>query len=443
MSLKRCILFLLILMLLPAPLSARSATILHITPYEKGFSYRYTLSQSPFTILFYSTATESGRLVLYAEDGRYAGDVSLPLSAAGGYLRVWVEDLRQIKQAEIRQTLPQAKDYQAPAGDHYARVKNLSLTETVQGFAYSFSAPDCDYLNLYYRNKQESGILPIYPDENGDFSGEIILPMTYARTLTTVQVQSGNKTVLAEGNLRKGYEMPPAPAAQPGRLSGLTICIDPGHQENGQALREPLGPGLEGSTAGTVGMAQGRVTLRREFIITMEVAVMLRDELLRQGAQVIMTRQEPYSFLSNLDRCAIAAQGNADIMLRLHCDTRDNINKQGLSVWSPRNSDYAKAVADAKTYEQMAHIFLDTMKDCLGYEKKDSTGIYHVNDQFVGNNWAQMICFLIEMGFLSNPEEDVKLSTPEYQQMLAEAMAQAVYEVAVFQELIPPENSEQ
>ena len=33
---------------------------------------------------------------------------------------------------------------------------------------------------------------------------------------------------------------------------------------------------------------------------------------------------------------------------------------------------------------------------------------------------------LVECGFLSNAEEDVKLSTPEYQQKLAEAMAQGV-----------------
>jgi len=439
---KRCMLFLLIGILLPWGRPGQAAASLQITVKEKGFSYSYALPGKEYSILYYSTAAESGRLVLHAPDHRYSGQVSLPLSAAGGWLKVWVEDLKQTQHALTRATLPAAPDYQAPSGDYYARVSQFTLTETAQGFTYSFSAPECDYLLLYYRNKQESGKLPVYPDESGFFSGEILLPMTYSRTLSTVQVLSGKDQVLAEKTVRKGYAYPAAPALQPGRLSGLTVCIDPGHQENGQITREPLGPGLEGTTTGTVGMAQGRVTLRRESIVTMEVAVKLRDELLRQGAQVVMTREEPFSFLSNLDRCAIAAQGGADIMLRLHCDSRDNLNKQGISIWGPRNSDYAKAVADAKTYEHMAAILMDTMKDYLGYEKKDSTGIYHINDQFVGNNWAQMICFLIEMGFLSNAEEDVKLSTPEYQQKLAEAMAQGVYELAVFRGLIEPENAE-
>ena len=66
-----------------------------------------------------------------------------------------------------------------------------------------------------------------------------------------------------------------------------------------------------------------------------------------------------------------------------------------------------------------------------GYEPGEKTGFVTINDQFVGNNWAQMVCFLVEMGFLSNPEEDFLLSTPVYQQWLAEAMAQGVYEIAL------------
>ncbi|MBE5787391.1 MAG: N-acetylmuramoyl-L-alanine amidase, partial [Clostridiales bacterium] len=335
-----------------------------------------------------------------------------------------------------------AADYQAPAGDSHAKVKDFALTETLRGFEYSFSAPECDYLMLYYRNKQESGKMPVYPDENGLFSGEIILPMTYARTLSTVQVQSGKGTVLGEKTVRKGYEMPAAPEGQPGRLTGVTVAIDPGHQENGKPAREPLGPGLEGYTSGTSGMAQGRVTLRKEYIVTMETAVKLRDELLRQGATVVMTRNEPYNALSNLERCAAAEEGGADIMLRLHCDTRADQKKQGLSIYGPRNSDYARAVADPDTYRHMGNLLLIAMKERLGYAMKDSTGMVHINDQFVGNNWAKMICFLVEMGYMSNSEEDIKLATPEYQQMLAEGMAQGVYEIALYRGLVQPDDAE-
>jgi N-acetylmuramoyl-L-alanine amidase len=126
-------------------------------------------------------------------------------------------------------------------------------------------------------------------------------------------------------------------------------------------------------------------------------------------------------------------------MLRLHCDTRANANKQGLSIYGPRNSDYAKKVADPQTYAHMGNLLLNAMKERLGYEPGEKTGFVTINDQFVGNNWAQMVCFLVEMGFLSNPEEDFLLSTPAYQQWLAEAMAQGVYEIALYRGLLAGE----
>ena len=43
-----------------------------------------------------------------------------------------------------------------------------------------------------------------------------------------------------------------------------------------------------------------------------------------------------------------------------------------------------------------------------------------------------MPCFLVEMGFMSNPQEDLLLSTPAYQQLLAEGMAQGVYDIALY-----------
>jgi len=208
-----------------------AASPLELSLEEAGFSYAYSFPSEPFTILLYNTPHESGRLVLYNQEGEFSGTVSLPLSLAGGKLKVWVENLNGKKLAEIKADVPASPEYAAPIGDASAKVKQLTLTETPQGFTYSFSAPQCDYLILYYRNKQESGRLPVYPDENGFFSGEITLPMTYSRTLSTVQILSGKNAVLAEKTVRKGYELPPAPVPRAGRLSGVTVCIDPGFLE--------------------------------------------------------------------------------------------------------------------------------------------------------------------------------------------------------------------
>ena len=41
------------------------------------------------------------------------------------------------------------------------------------------------------------------------------------------------------------------------------------------------------------------------------------------------------------------------------------------------------------------------------------------NDNYTGQNWSEVPCIMVECGYMSNKEEDVKLNTPEYQQKLA------------------------
>ncbi|MBE5786770.1 MAG: hypothetical protein E7324_04435, partial [Clostridiales bacterium] len=145
MIFKRCLLLMMIFVMLPFSVPAQGAVKLEIEANESGFTYAYSVPGEDFTVLWYSTPAESGRLVLYAADGQYAGEVALPLSQAGGRLKVWAEDLNQKKLAEVKLDLFAAADYQAPAGDSHAKVKDFALTETLRGFEYSFSAPECDY----------------------------------------------------------------------------------------------------------------------------------------------------------------------------------------------------------------------------------------------------------------------------------------------------------
>ena len=435
---KKCLLLALLFLFALFP-SARAASLSLTLDLSEGFgiSYSFSLPEEEFAILEYKTRAQSGKLIIYGENGQFSGKIALPLSLAGGKMAVTVSTLKEKKRAEAELVLPAAPDYAAPSGNSYAKVSGFTLQETENGVAYSFSAPGAAYLILNYRNKQESGTMPIYPaDENGRFEGELSLALTYARTLTTVKILTGSGIVMAEAQARKGYAAPAAPQAQPGRLSGVTVCIDPGHQENGQRVTEPLGPGLEGKTSGTSGMAQGKYTQRKEAIVTLEVGMALRDELIRQGARVVMTRERQDQFLTNIERCQVAADAGADVMLRLHCDLQENENKRGISIYAPLHSTYAQAVADPKQYRAMGEMLLNAMKRAVGYALEEKTGIVTLSDQFVGNNWAQMPCFLVEMGFMSNIQDDYLLSAPVYQQWLAEGMAQGVYEIALYRGLI-------
>ena len=57
-------------------------------------------------------------------------------------------------------------------------------------------------------------------------------------------------------------------------------------------------------------------------------------------------------------------------------------------------------------------------------------------NRYIGNNWALMPSFLIEMGYMSNPAEDVLLSAKPYQQRLVKGMVEGVYNLAVYLGLI-------
>ena len=421
----------LLLLLLLLPLAAMAATSVDVTIREMGFDYAIT-SDEQWLVLIWDGPVQDGRQVLYNPEGHFTGAVELAHSGQGGKLTVTVETLNAKSLFKKQFTLPKAADYQAPAGQSSANVKTLTLTETPTGFKYSFTAAGTDYQRLYYRSKQESATITIYPvNASGLYEGEIEMPLTYARTLITVQVLNGKGVMKKEGTVRKGYEAPPAPEAQEGRLSGVIVCIDPGHQENGVPSREPKGPGIPGYGNGSNGMAQGRTTLRKESIVCLETAMILRDLLIQEGATVVMTRETNSGSYSNMERSEIANAAGAHIMLRLHCDTSENRNKQGLSVWCPLNSEYAKAVCDKTEYRRLANIFLDEMKIAGGYERTDKTGFVTLTDQFIGNNWAKMLCFLVEMGFMSNAEEDLKLASPEYQRILSEGMVEGVYKVAL------------
>ena len=55
----------------------------------------------------------------------------------------------------------------------------------------------------------------------------------------------------------------------------------------------------------------------------------------------------------------------------------------------------------------------------------ESDGIFK-RDTYTGLNWSTVPCILVEMGFMSNPEEDMLLNDPDYQQKLVEGMVEGI-----------------
>ena len=125
----------------------------------------------------------------------------------------------------------------------------------------------------------------------------------------------------------------------------FTVCIDPGHQGKGDPKGEPVAPGSGNKkprvSSGTAGIA----TKKAEHVVNLEAAMILKDLLVQKNYKVIMTRETADVNISNAERAEIANNANADITIRIHCDSINDSGKTGATILVPaKNSQYTKNI---------------------------------------------------------------------------------------------------
>lgn len=312
-------------------------------------------------------------------------------------------------------------------------IKDFTFTPQDHAVDVAFTAQDYDSVTVYYTNKLEKGSLKLKSDD-GRFTGTISVPKTYPGNTVTVTVKSARgKDLLKKTSVTTALvEIPAVEKAAEGRLSGVTVCVDPGHQGVPIGLSEPLGPGLSGKHTSTNGQAQGTVTRRKESVVVLEIGLKLRNALLLEGADVVMTREDQNTPVTNVHRAEIANDSGAGLFIRLHCDSSSNKKKRGIHVYIPLGSTYAREVADPKTYRTYGEALFSAMCEATGVTK----GSVIQNNSYVASNWAKMPAFLVEMGYMSNEEDDLLLSTDEYQDALVKGMVNGLVEAARLRGLI-------
>lgn len=212
-----------------------------------------------------------------------------------------------------------------------------------------------------------------------------------------------------------------AAAAAAAADRGIVVCIDPGHQRYGNNEPEPEGPGSNVSkpkvTSGTTGVA----THKPEYALNLEVALLLRDKLAARGYKVVMTRESHDVDISNKERAEAANSASADLFLRIHADGSEAASANGISVLYPSESNaYTQAIQPAS--QAAAREVLDGMIAATGAASRGTIA----RDDLSGFNWSTVPTVLVEMGFMTNPEEDRRLSDPTYQIKLAEGMAAGI-----------------
>ena len=195
------------------------------------------------------------------------------------------------------------------------------------------------------------------------------------------------------------------------RANGFKVCIDAGHQEKPDKKLEAIGPGDTFSKPRVSSGTRGVGTKKWEYEVTLESAQILK-ELLVDNYEVIMTREKNDINISNRERALIANDAKADINIRIHCDSIKDGNKTGASILIPsKNGKYTKEI-----YEESNKYALELLK-CFKESGVEVNGIFERAD-LTGFNYSKVPTVVLEMGFMSNYNEDKLLATEQYQRKL-------------------------
>lgn len=209
--------------------------------------------------------------------------------------------------------------------------------------------------------------------------------------------------------------------APKGVLYGKTIFIDPGHQSKSNSQQEPIAPNSqetkEKMSYGTTGVATGVP----EYKLNLQVSLKLRQLLESKGARVVMSRETNEVNSGNVERAKMANESNAQLVVRIHADGIDNSSVKGLSVLTPGN----KYISDANMLKNSRTAAEKILKSTVSSTGAVSRGVV-ARDDLTGFNWSTVPVILIEMGFMTNAEEDRLLNMAEYQDKLASGMVKGM-----------------
>ena len=172
-------------------------------------------------------------------------------------------------------------------------------------------------------------------------------------------------------------------------LTGKLILIDPGHG---------------GNDSGTIGK---NGTLEKN--LTLSTAKRLKEKLESSGANVILTRNnDVYVALSERTDQAFAAQ--PDAFISIHDDSAEQSEVQGITPYYYHS--YQKQLAKA-IYQNLEEEGTLTIRD-------ERFGDYHVLRQ------NSQPAILLELGYLSNPDEEDTVTSPAFQGKAVNAIYEGI-----------------
>nr|WP_242040616.1 N-acetylmuramoyl-L-alanine amidase [Coleofasciculus sp. FACHB-1120] len=181
---------------------------------------------------------------------------------------------------------------------------------------------------------------------------------------------------------------PPSPSRRP-RIGRLVVVVDPGH-----GGKDPGAIGYRGL---------------REVDVILPIAQQVAALLEQQGIQAVMTRKDDY-FVDLQPRVTMAERANADLFVSIHANAiggRPDV--QGLETYY-----YSSGARLAQTIHNSILQNVDIR------DRKVRQARFYVLRK------SSMPAVLVEVGFVTSPQEAVKLASPDYQSQMARAIARGI-----------------
>lgn len=205
--------------------------------------------------------------------------------------------------------------------------------------------------------------------------------------------------------------------------NGHVVGIDPGHQSEAIDMSglEPLGPGSEEMKAMASTGTQGAYTGVPEYQLNLDVSLRLKTELESRGYQVVMTRTDNETAISNKERAQYAAEQGAEIYVRIHANGEDSHTASGALTMSPSaQNPYVPQLYEESN--RLSQTILDSYCNATGFK---NLGVQYY-DNMTGINWSAVPVTILEMGFMTFESDDRQMNDSGFQQTMVQGIADGI-----------------
>lgn len=282
------------------------------------------------------------------------------------------------------------------------------VDEPTEPVGTGVTQPSVDNSNAVTMRIVKPGSAYVIPDTNASS----VFSFRKGDRVEVVSSEGGWSTIAVEG---RGYYIPTDSLRS---LDEYLVVIDPGHQLYEDRGKEAIGPGGADTEtrmeAGNVGVATGMQERDLNYAVCMKLKAILED----RGYKVMLTHNNNGASISNVERTQVANKLYADAYISLHTNSVEDDTVKGMFTicQTAENSYNAEMQTQNK---ELSTLILDAMVKSTGANKLD----IQQTDKNAAINWCQVPMTVVQMGHLSNADEDRLMTTEAYQQKIAEGIA--------------------